>query len=370
MASLGSVSFTSAQDPELQAIERRRRLAEMLAQQAGEPTQVQPNAPISPLSGLAKALRGYTAGRGMRKADEAEKDYSLSYQKELANVLGGDLTSTYKHPQAQMLAAQLRMEKENRDAEAKAKTTTPMTDDEEKAAGLNPGGVWHKDAYGKPVPIWQPKEAEPLLSPEKLQEKKDIAAAGKPSVSMQVDTAVPFGKKLQEDMASSLVKNYDTLANTPDAIKVLDDAKTRIPKAGTFVGSGAELKLAAVQFLNQNMGTSIKPEQAANAEVLRSELFRQIMDNLKKMDAQPTQKQQDAMQNALGKLGSDPNALGEIIDITRGALVSKVKEHNRRVDQAEKNGASFIYDIRVGMPEEGGGADILQQADAIVNGKP
>ena len=121
MASLGSVSFTSAQDPELQAIERRRRLAEMLAQQAGEPTQVQPNAPISPLSGLAKALRGYTAGSGMRKADEAEKDYSLSYQKELANVLGGDLTSTYKHPQAQMLAAQIRMQKEQQAAELAAK---------------------------------------------------------------------------------------------------------------------------------------------------------------------------------------------------------------------------------------------------------
>ena len=73
-----SVSFTlpgSEFQAEADAIARRRRLAEMLQQQAYEPLQApqQPGVAISPLSGLAKLLRAYNARQGMEGADRDQE---------------------------------------------------------------------------------------------------------------------------------------------------------------------------------------------------------------------------------------------------------------------------------------------------------
>jgi hypothetical protein len=61
-----NVSLTAPTDyaTELQAIERRRKLAETSAQQSMDPIQsAAPNAPISWTQGLAKMLQGYYGGR-------------------------------------------------------------------------------------------------------------------------------------------------------------------------------------------------------------------------------------------------------------------------------------------------------------------
>ena len=257
MASLGSVSFTSAQDPELQAIERRRRLAEMLAQQAGEPTQVQQNAPISPLSGLAKALRGYTAGRGMRKADEAEKDYSLSYQKELANVLGGG-TSASTNPQIQMLAAQIRMQKEQQAADAAGKQVTNLTDEEEKAAGLNPAGVYQRNAYGKITPLWEPPKPD-TKSDALIQQEKDLYAykAQQDAANRQPDQPKPVG-----------VINLKMPDGTVKAFNSTDEAGINAALSSGGVEQGQERPAAS-----QNL--SGKERQTANAKIQAAKLLKQ-----------------------------------------------------------------------------------------------
>jgi len=63
---------------EAQALERRRKLAELMQQQSLEPLQAPPSSggwavPMSPLAPLAKMLQGYAGGRGMQQADERSK---------------------------------------------------------------------------------------------------------------------------------------------------------------------------------------------------------------------------------------------------------------------------------------------------------
>lgn len=85
-----SVSLQSSATPE---IERRRRLAQLLQEQAGTPIDIQSSggiqAGISPFSVLAKGLQGYFGADQERKADDEEKEYKGNkYSQTLAALLG------------------------------------------------------------------------------------------------------------------------------------------------------------------------------------------------------------------------------------------------------------------------------------------
>lgn len=182
------------------------------------------------------------------------------------------------------------------------------------------------------------------------------AKAGAPSMTAinNVQAFEPFANKVQGEMGSALVKNFETLQSIPQTLQALNSAKANLAKAGNFVGSGAETKLAVAKFFNNNLGTSIDPTGVKNTEALQSALFYNVMDNLKKMDASPSQQQQKTMQDAFGRITTDKNALPMIIDFYQNQVVSKANEHNRRVEGAA-NGPSkivFPYDIRVNLPKD------------------
>lgn len=184
--------------------------------------------------------------------------------------------------------------------------------------------------------------------------KNEMAKAGAPSMTAinNVQAFEPFNNKVQGNMGEALVKNFETLQNIPQTLQALDAAKVNLSKAGNFVGSGAETKLAVAKFFNNNLGTNIDPTGVKNTEALQSALFYNVMDNLKKMDASPSQQQQKVMQDAFGRITTDPAALPMIIDFYKNQVVSKANEHNRRVDEtlAGPSGMKFPYDIRVRLP--------------------
>lgn len=66
---------------ELDAIQKRRRMAELLSQQALQPLEMpqMPGVRISPIAGLAKLLQAYTAKTKLEKADTEEKQYQSDY---------------------------------------------------------------------------------------------------------------------------------------------------------------------------------------------------------------------------------------------------------------------------------------------------
>jgi hypothetical protein len=68
--------------------------------------------------------------------------------------------------------------------------------------------------------------------------------------------------------------------------------------------------------------------------------------------------QQQLLQDALGRIGTDPNALPAVLDVMGEAVKEKVTLHNREVSSAIQRGVKFPYDPLIELrriPGGGGG---------------
>ena len=74
---------------ELESLQKQRKMAELLMQQAQQSieTPQMPGVRISPVSGLAKLLKTYTAGKKLEKADAEEKQYQSDYLSDLGFLM-------------------------------------------------------------------------------------------------------------------------------------------------------------------------------------------------------------------------------------------------------------------------------------------
>ena len=74
---------------EQQAMDRRRKMAEAMQQQAVSPIEIPttPGVKISPWQGLAKIFQGYLAGKNLSRSDQEQKDYENQVSGETANLL-------------------------------------------------------------------------------------------------------------------------------------------------------------------------------------------------------------------------------------------------------------------------------------------
>jgi len=121
-----------------------------------------------------------------------------------------------------------------------------------------------------------------------------------PSAQQNVYAYTPASVQAQQDFVKAAAEERKVLRNAPDTIVNIDAAKKLIPTAKTFMGKGGEPLLAAASFLNNRLGFGISTEGVTDATVLRTRLFEGILDNLKKLDSQPSQEQQRVLSEALG----------------------------------------------------------------------
>lgn len=153
---------------------------------------------------------------------------------------------------------------------------------------------------------------------------------------------------------------YDTrekLTNAPEYWQSLEKARALIPTqknakgepGKAFMGTGAEPVLEAIKFFNNRFGTNINPKGVTDADELRSLMFDGVLENLRKLDSQPAQSQQFALSQSLGNIGSDPNALVNIIDWTQQKLEERVNRYNNEATQASTR-IKFLYDMPIKMP--------------------
>src|SRR5574341_168659 len=180
-----------------------------------------------------------------------------------------------------------------------------------------------------------------------------LLSKGRAGASQQitnVNAFTPASEEAQRDFIKSTRATYDALKQAPVALASIEKAKALIPEARGFMGPGGEGLLDAAKFLNNRLGMSISTEGIKSAEELRTRIFFNIMDNLKKMDAQPSQMQQQIMMESLGKLGTDPNALPRVLDAFADVIKGKVELHNREVRGAIQRGVKFPYDPIISSP--------------------
>jgi hypothetical protein len=187
------------------------------------------------------------------------------------------------------------------------------------------------------------------------------APVAQPSASNQPFKPKPTGPMVSinnvEPASETALKQYmktasDThtsLKQAPSVLQNIEDAKRLVAGAKGFMGTGGETMLNVTKFLNNRLGTDINTEGVKSAEELNSRLFMGILDNLKKLDSQPSQSQQAAMKEALGNLGTDPNAMNNVLDVFGDILRNKVEIYNQEVTDAEARGVKFPYKPQINL---------------------
>jgi hypothetical protein len=186
----------------------------------------------------------------------------------------------------------------------------------------------------------------------------------KPSASASrqvtaINTQLPASEEAQKEFMKEMRQTFSALKQAPTVLDNIEKAKALVPQAKGFMGAGGESILQAASFLNNRLGTSIDTKGVQNAEELRSRLFLGIMDNLKKLDSQPSQQQQAALQVALGSIGTDPSALPRVLDVFGDTIRQKVDLYNEEARGAEGRGVKFPYNPTIKLqprPGEGGAA--------------
>jgi hypothetical protein len=177
-------------------------------------------------------------------------------------------------------------------------------------------------------------------------------ATPKPPASVvNVNTQTTASEEAQKEFMKSSRVTYDQLKQASTVLDNIEKAKSLVPTAKGFMGTGGETMLEAAKFMNNRLGTNIDTAGIKSAEELNSRLFMGIMDNLKKMDAQPSQQQQAAMKQALGSLGTDPTAMNSVLDVFGDIVRGKVDIHNQEVTDAETRGTKFPYNPVIKLPE-------------------
>ena len=211
------------------------------------------------------------------------------------------------------------------------------------------------------------------LPPDVEQQRARLASAGASKNITQVNAYTPASETAQKEYISAVSDERKSLRNAPDALKNIDAAKKLIPSASAFMGKGGEPLLAAASFLNNRLGLAINTQGVTDATVLRTRLFEGILDNLKKLDSQPSQEQQRVLSQAVGNLGTDPAALGQILDRISETVQDRVARYNLDVSEAERRGIKFPFKPQIDLAIPGAQksqepSSVRSQADAIIRG--
>jgi hypothetical protein len=293
----------------------------------------------------------------------------------VANMLTGAYLAKQGDTKAAQLAKQLREGKESERLAAL----------QQIKAGNATGALELPNIYGGAAPYQSalieqaiPKKPSSVLEFEYAKEHPELlpylmqkANAGAARTSLNVQNQLPFKEQIQKEVATTLIKDFDTLKNVPATLANMDKM-VQLSKQPIFAGVGGESKLQFVKLLNNNLGTNISPEAVKNTEEFRSASYMGIMDNLKKTDSNPTVTQQNALKEAIGSLGTDPSAIPRVVGVMRDVLQNKAKQHNDLVEQTVKKGIEYPYDIRIQLPESAPApkGNVRSLADEILSRKP
>ena len=184
--------------------------------------------------------------------------------------------------------------------------------------------------------------------------KRQLAKAGSPTSLTKINAYMPASEEAQKKYVDEISTTRGQLKNAKGTLQSIDKAIALVPSAKQFMGPAGESLMSASSFLNNRLGLNIDVKGIKDATELRTRIFFNIMDNLKKMDAQPSQMQQQIMQDALGTLGTDPNALPNVLSAFKDVIKDKVDTYNQDVTDAEARGVKFPYkpQIDLGMPAE------------------
>jgi len=191
-----------------------------------------------------------------------------------------------------------------------------------------------------------------------LTDRLIYMTAHPPGTNVKVNAYMPASEEAQRDFMKSTRATYDTLKQSPSMFANIEASKKLIPAASVFMGTGGEGMKAAASFLNNRLGMNVNTEGVKTAEELRSRLFQGILANLKRLDSQPSERQQAALEQALGSLNTDPNALSNVLDSYADTVRTNIDTHNAEVQSAISRGVKFPYDPIIKVPAKANAPEV------------
>lgn len=193
--------------------------------------------------------------------------------------------------------------------------------------------------------------------------------AGAPSTKIQ--NWVPASETAQTEFIKEFRETYKQLKTAPTDIANLRRAAELSKTEGRkYMGTGGEAFLSAAKFLKNRLGIDVDEKAISNAEEARTVLFQNVLNNLRKLDAQPSQQQQLIMQQALGSLDTDPDALPKVVQVYEDVIRGRVEQHNREFAEMKANpnlANAFPYSLEIKLPERIAAPPLSGNAGQIVN---
>ena len=181
-----------------------------------------------------------------------------------------------------------------------------------------------------------------------------IARAG--AARTQVNSFIPASETAQTEFIKEFRDTYKQLKTAPVDIANLRRAAVLAQSEGRkYMGTGGQAFLSAAKFLKNRLGVDIDAKALADAEEARTVLFQNVLGNLRKLDAQPSQQQQFIMQEALGNLDTDPDALPRVVQVYEDVIRGRVEQHNREFAEMKANpnlANAFPYSLEIKLPEK------------------
>lgn len=177
-----------------------------------------------------------------------------------------------------------------------------------------------------------PRWEQAWRDPSYVQAQKDIRAAGKPDVNVQVQTNSQ--NALYKGMTEGFVKEINDLRSKADSavsqLQVADTARNLLD-SGVITGTGANFRTA----LHRALATAgvVNPEKVANTEAFVSTMGRQTLDLVKQLGAGSGISNADrdyAEKVAGGNIEMSEQGIRRLLDINDRAARTLIDSYNSK----------------------------------------
>ena len=198
-----------------------------------------------------------------------------------------------------------------------------------------------------------------LGGPGEVVQGSEAAVTASPNRPVSnIQNFLPASETAQVEFIKEFRDTYKQLKTAPTDIANLRRAAELSKTEGRkYMGTGGEAFLSAAKFLKNRVGIDIDEKAIAAGEEIRTVLFQNVLNNLRKLDAQPSQEQQRIMQEALGSLDTDPDALPRVVQVYEDVIRGRVEQHNREFAEMRANpnlANAFPYSLEIKLPERAG----------------
>ncbi len=211
-----------------------------------------------------------------------------------------------------------------------------------------------------------------LGGPGEVVQGSEAAVTASPNRPVSnIQNFLPASETAQVEFIKEFRDTYKQLKTAPTDIANLRRAAELSKTEGRkYMGTGGEAFLSAAKFLKNRVGIDIDEKAIAAGEEVRTVLFQNVLNNLRKLDAQPSQQQQLIMQQALGSLDTDPDALPRVVQVYEDVIRGRVEQHNREFAEMKANpnlANAFPYSLEIKLPERAAAPPPSDSAGQIVN---